>query len=242
MNLRVLFEDNHLCIIDKPAGLLAQADRSREPDLLNLVKDYRKNREHKPGNVYVGLVHRLDRPVSGIIVFAKTSKSASRLSEQWRSRTVRKSYLALVAANGARKLPQPGPSVVWTDDLERTSPDDQDDAPIIQHCETRCRCDSISAEIALLELDPMTGRKHQLRRQLAYRGLPILGDQQYGSRRPWPDGIALHACRLEIDHPTRPVRVAVSCPPPKPWHALPFDWSRWPQEVRESDRGSESIA
>lgn len=222
--LVVLFEDNHLLIVSKPAGLLVQGDITGKESLIDLAKAYRKEREAKPGNVYIGLVHRIDRPVSGIVVLAKTSKGASRLCEQFRSRSVLKIYLAVVEQTAATKTPLPKPGVVgtWSDKLTRPDAEDQEPSDRTRLCLTRCRCIAQRRSLALLQLSPLTGRKHQLRLQTSMRGWSIVGDRRYGSKETFDHAIALHAAGIRFEHPTRHEPVTVVSLPPPNWSRFPF--------------------
>ena len=219
--LAILHEDNHCLAVDKPAGLLSQGDATGDPSADEEVRAYLKATYAKPGNVYVGLVHRLDRPTSGVLLLARTSKGASRLSEQFRSGRVAKTYLAVV--EGA----WPDNSGEWEDWLlkdERTnvvaavSPE----TPGAQRANVAYRVLESRAGTLTIELRPTTGRGHQLRVQLASRGLPIVGDRKYGARSTVLalDGrprIALHARELRFKHPTRPEDLAIAAPIPADW-------------------------
>jgi 23S rRNA pseudouridine1911/1915/1917 synthase len=221
VKLRVLYEDNHLLVVDKPAGLLAQRDASGRPALVDLAKAHRKSSEGKPGDAYIGLVHRLDEPVSGVVVLAKTSKAAARLSEQFRARRVRKEYLAVVEAPlGGGRLPPEGAWTLWQDQVARR-PEERRPAKE-QDCRTECRLVGRAGRWALLALRPITGRKHQLREQAALRGLPIVGDRRYGSQGPFEGGIALHAAGLRLEHPVLRKPMQFRCPPPGAWRRFPF--------------------
>ncbi len=194
--LPILLEDNHLLVVNKPAGLLSQGDETGEVSLVDLVAADLKRRYHKPGNVYVGLVHRLDRPVSGVVLVAKTSKAASRLTEQFRSGSVEKVYRAVVEGHIA---PEEGE---WLDRLSKDSRrnvvsvvNDEDDG---KEARLAFRVLDRQARKTTVELRPKTGRSHQLRVQLASRGWPIVGDRKYGANSVLlaSDGrprIALHA-------------------------------------------------
>ena len=219
----VLYEDNHCLALDKPAGVLTQGDATGEPSLIDWVRADLKARYHKPGNVFVGLVHRLDRPTSGVILFARTSKAAGRLSEQFRAGTVEKVYLAVVEGGC------PDDSGEWTDCLWKDQgrnvvqvvPEGTAGALIAR---LAFRVVERRGGITTLELRPRTGRSHQLRVQLATRGLPIVGDRKYGAARPLLalDGkprVALHAHRLAFTHPTRPEVIEVVAPVPADWPA-----------------------
>lgn len=203
-DLNVIFEDNHLLVVEKPAGLPSQGDQTGDPSVLDLAKGYLKEKYNKPGNVFVGLIHRLDRPVGGLMVLAKTSKGASRLSEQFRTREVEKKYLALVEGNFAETQGRlehflgAGPQNKVK--VSATAKEGYKQAALhfvcLQHQHQKyplCR---------FLEIDLETGRKHQIRAQLAFAGHAIVGDRKYGSRIPLKSGrIALVAHKLTFSHP-----------------------------------------
>ncbi len=212
-NLQVLYEDNHLIAVLKPAGLLVQSDHSGDFCLLETVRQYLREKYLKPGDAFVGLLHRLDRPVSGVILFAKTSKGASRLSDQIRSRTIRKTYLALVegcpapAAGTLRHFHSDGETVSAPVILR------QDAAPGFRPVELGYRVLRSGKRHSLVEVDLRTGKKHQIRAQLAAAGCPIAGDVRYGARLEFDEkGIGLLAYSLEFDHPTREERILVTHP------------------------------
>jgi len=212
--MRVLFEDNHLLVVDKPAGLLTQATTPGDDTLVERARAYLKERWQKPGNVYVGLVHRLDRTTSGVVVLAKTSKAAARLSEQLRTHTtIAKRYLAVVH----------GPAAAAH--LEHTLVEVDDGARVVRDGERivagkRAVLDyeplAVSARATLLDVRLLTGRKHQIRVQLAAAHHPLFGDRRYGA--PPHDGsarVALHAWRLSLQHPTRPEQLSFEAPVPE---------------------------
>ncbi|MBI5241879.1 MAG: RNA pseudouridine synthase [Elusimicrobia bacterium] len=209
--LHVIYEDNHLIAVYKPADVLVQGDSSGEPTLMGAVKFWLKEKYKKPGNVFLGLVQRLDRRVSGVMVFARTSKAAARLSEQIRARAVEKTYRALVEGQvlaGNRLLKH------WL------SEDDgyvaAHDAPGPDRKEARLSWQVLRRDekATLLEIDLETGRKHQIRVQLAKAGHPVVGDSRYGARMPWPKpGIALVAYRLRLRHPTQARDLCFELPP-----------------------------
>ncbi len=221
--LEILFEDNHCLTVNKPAGLLTQGDVTGEPTLLDVARAYLKERYHKPGNVFVGLVHRLDRPTSGVVLLARTSKAAGRLSEQFREGMIEKTYWAVVEGNC------PEDSGEWTDMLskdERRNVIRVVDRGVTGGHEARVtfRVLECDRKTTMLELRPLTGRSHQLRVQLASRGLPIVGDRKYGAsiRLLALDGhprVALHARQLKFTHPTRTEVISVSAPVPADWPA-----------------------
>src|SRR4051812_15882164 len=176
----ILYEDNHCLAVDKPAGLLTQGDRTGEPTLVDWARESLRTRYHKPGNVFVGLVHRLDRPVSGVVLLARTSKAAARLSEQFRAGTVEKLYWAIVEGV-CRDEAGEWVDWLWKDrgrNVVRTVPAGTAAA---QEARLAYRVLEKGRRWTSLELRPITGRSHQLRVQLAARGLPIVGDRKYGA-------------------------------------------------------------
>jgi 23S rRNA pseudouridine1911/1915/1917 synthase len=214
--LDVLYEDNHLLVVVKPAGIPTQGVSSDRESLLVLAREYVKRKYGKPGNVYLGVVSRLDTPVSGAIVFARTSKSARRLNEQFRARTVRKVYWALVEGNPS---PSSGECVDWVihDDRRRRMQIARPGTAEAQEARLAYRRVRTFSGISLLEVELQTGRKHQIRVQLAHRGWPIVGDTRYGSRHSFPAGIALHARRLMLVHPTQGDDLDFVAPLPSSW-------------------------
>ena len=224
-NLQVLFEDNHLIAVNKPAGLLVQSDHTGAFCLLETVRQYLREQYEKPGDAYVGLLHRLDRPVSGVVLFAKTSKGASRLSDQIRKRTVQKTYHALVEGkpkatsgtleNHLREVAIGHPVEVLDVAIE-TSKDARLSYRVLE----------TGAQFSLVEIDLHTGRKHQIRAQMAHIGCPIAGDRLYGAKlafeAPVANALGLVAYSLEFSHPVRPLeRVKVTVPvlPREMWQA-----------------------
>ena len=196
-NLDILYEDNHIIVVVKPNNILSQSDETNDLDMLTIIKGYIKEKYNKPGNVYLGLVHRLDRPASGVMVFAKTSKAASRLSEQIRNNLVTKKYLAVV--NGT-DLESGG---IFNDYLEKLS----DGNTIVsdelrgKYAELSYKALQINREnnLSLVEVDLKTGRHHQIRVQFASRGYPLYGDNRYGKMDK--KQLALHAYELSFTHP-----------------------------------------
>ncbi|MCK5834663.1 MAG: RNA pseudouridine synthase [Lentisphaeria bacterium] len=208
----VLYVDNHLLVVNKPAGMPVQGDESGDDSLLDLCKLYIKEKYNKPGAVFLGLVHRLDRPVSGVVVFARTSKSASRLSEQFRMHTNVKKYLAICQGI-------PPKSGTWQDYLirqERHSAVSQTKDGKL--AELSYRVLATEQKHSLLDISLKTGRHHQIRVQFSSRGYSLLGDFRYGSKIKFPDRtVALHAFSLEIDHPTQKHRMRFTTKPDRYW-------------------------
>jgi 23S rRNA pseudouridine1911/1915/1917 synthase len=227
MTLEVLYEDNHCLAVNKAAGMLSQGDASGAACLVDVVENYLRVRYQKPGNVYVGLLHRLDRPTSGVVLLAKTSKAAGRLSEQFRAGAIKKVYDAIVEGV---PLEREG---VWTDILAKDpalnrSTVTSGDAIDGKAARVAYRVVETWGRFSRLEMRPETGRSHQLRVQLSERSLPIVGDRKYGAKSKLfaADGhprIALHARSIRFEHPTRREEILVEAP----W---PADWPRsWPR-------------
>lgn len=206
--IRILYEDNHLIAVFKPARVPVQSDQSKDVSLLELVKAYLKAKYLKPGNVFLGMVHRLDRPVSGVVVFARTSKAAGRLSEVFRTRKVKKIYHALVEGKveGEGRLENhiEKNEVGNTVSIKPSKTKDSKQA-VLEYGVIRQRDQN-----TLLEIELLTGRKHQIRAQLAHIGHPIMGDKKYGATTSYREGeIALTAIRLEFPHPVKDEMVKV---------------------------------
>lgn len=212
----VLYEDNHLLAVIKPANLPTQADRSGDDDLLSILKGYIGNKYQKPGNVYMGLVHRLDRPVGGAMVFARTSKAAARLSDAFARHAQDRRYLAVLQGvpEGPRTLED------WLIKDGRTGM-----VRVVEPCAPgakRALLDSrplaVSDGLTLSEVQLHTGRAHQIRVQHAHEGYPLWGDARYGGGRPGQQ-IALWAAFLSFEHPVRDERLSFCAPPPEiaPW-------------------------
>jgi len=214
--LKVLYEDNHLLVVDKPAGLATMGARAGTPTLLGLAKDSIKRRCRKPGNVYLGVVSRLDGPVSGVVVFARTSKAAARLAEQFRRRTVEKIYWALVEG---RIVPAAArwKASVGRDERRRRMRIVGRTLAGAQTAELQYRRLRLFSDVSLVEVTLLTGRKHQIRLQFAAQGHPVLGDRKYGSRHAFSPGIALHARRLILLHPVGEEPMTFTSPPPHSW-------------------------
>lgn len=202
--VEILYVDNHLLVAVKPPNLPSQADASGDMDMFTLMKAYIKETYHKPGEAYLGLLHRLDRPVGGLMAFARTSKAAARLSQQLRTHAMRREYLAVVRGDAPQEA-------VLEDMLERP------DGPA-QRAALRYRCIARAEGLSLLDVQLETGRKHQIRIQLSRAGLPIWGDARYGAGRPG-EQIALWAAGLQLMHPTTQLPMDFESAPPVqvPW-------------------------
>jgi 23S rRNA pseudouridine1911/1915/1917 synthase len=216
--LDILYEDNHLLALNKPNGLATQGAEAGRPSLLALAKEYIKQKYGKPGNVYLGTVSRLDAAVSGVVIFARTSKAAARLAEQFRNRTVRKVYWAVVTGSAAPS--ETCENWLVRDDARRLVRLADAKTAGAQHARlTYCRKQRLRRGW-LLEVTLETGRKHQIRAQLAARDLPIFGDRKYGSREPFAEGIALHSRLLELTHPTRSETIRLLADVPATWRTF----------------------
>ena len=200
MSLKILYEDNHILAVLKPAGLLIQGDRSGRPTLLDIARKYLKDKYKKPGQVYLGLVHRLDRPVAGVVIFARTSKAASRLSREFRERRVKKIYRAVVEG-----VPRPAATlkdILLRDRKSGLSRIMKEMVQGGQQVELSYRLIKKNKNRALLEIIPETGRHHQIRAQLSASGYPIVGDISYGAKTKLSDGnIHLFCRQISFLHP-----------------------------------------
>lgn len=222
-DIPVLYEDNHLLIIDKPAGVLSQEDYSDDPDVLTLCKKYLKVKYNKPGNVFLGLVHRLDQPVSGVMVLAKTSKAAARLSEQIRNRTFIRSYLAFVSGVTAES----GTLIHHLSKDRRTNTVRAYNSKKsgTKRAELHFKTIKQNTKYSLLEVNLITGRAHQIRVQLAKAGHPLWGDYKYDSNAGKPGKIlGLRADELGFTHPTTKEQLTFTAPAPKgqPWDTFEY--------------------
>ena len=220
--MTVVYEDNHIIIVNKTASEIVQGDKTGDVPLSETVKQYLKEKYHKPGNVFIGVTHRLDRPESGLVVFAKTSKALSRLNEMFKNSEVKKTYWAIVKQTPAETEGE------LENYLERNEKQNKSYAyntekpgskKAILHYRLIARTDNYS----LLEVDLKTGRHHQIRCQLAKMGCPIKGDLKYGFPRSNPDGsICLHARRVRFVHPVSKELIDVVAPVPSDnlWRSL----------------------
>ncbi len=214
--LSVIYEDNHLLVVNKPAELPTMGVADDRPSLLSVAKSYLKEKYDKPGNVYLGIVSRLDAPVTGVVLLARTSKAAARLTEQFRERSVKKIYWALVEGDPE---PTSGELHDWLrkDERHRRMHIASQKTPGAQEARLAYHSIGTRRDATLVEVELLTGRKHQIRLQLAHLGHPILGDRKYGSVRKFSEGIALHSKRLEFVHPVRREPLAVEAATPKSW-------------------------
>jgi 23S rRNA pseudouridine1911/1915/1917 synthase len=220
--LDVLYEDNHLLVVNKPAGIPTMGTPKGIPTLLSAAKEYIKETYHKPGNVYLGVVSRLDAPVTGVVLLARTSKAARRLTEQFRTHAVEKVYWALV--EGIVK-PAVGECVdfVAPDKRHRRMQIVERELGAAKEARLSYRRLQVIGRNSLLEVVLETGRKHQIRVQMSHRGWAILGDRKYASRHRWSPGIALHARRLVIAHPTKGEALQIEAPLPAGWRTVKLD-------------------
>ena len=194
--INIVYEDNHLLVVEKPVNIPVQADESKDLDFLSMLKEYIKKRDNKPGNVYLGLVHRLDRPVGGIMVFAKTSKSASRLSEQVRNRTFKKTYYAVV--EGKVESEETLKDYLFKDTKNNIVRVDKNGKEAILNYNLI----EYKNDYSLVKINLKTGRSHQIRVQFSSRNHALYGDQKYNKNAKVGEQIALFAKELELIHPT----------------------------------------
>ena len=220
-NLKILFEDNHIIIVNKRAGDITQGDKTGDKPLSDVVKEYIKVKYNKPGNIYLGVVHRLDRPTSGVIIFAKTSKSLERLNKMLREKEIQKTYWAVVKLppkeirktliDFLKKNPKNNKSSVYKKEIDGSK-------RAVLHYQVIKKLDNYT----LLEIGLETGRHHQIRAQLSAIGSPIKGDLKYGFERSNKDGsIHLHARKIEFIHPVRKEMICITAPTPNEviWNA-----------------------
>jgi 23S rRNA pseudouridine1911/1915/1917 synthase len=222
----VLFEDNHLLVVNKSSGILVQGDATGDVPLVDLCKQYVKEKYHKPGEVFLGVVHRLDRPVSGVVVLARTSKALERMNELFREKETQKTYLAIVK----RRPPQPeGVLIHWLEKDEKKNKTRvfKNETSGALRSELSYKLLGTARDHWMLEVNPVTGRSHQIRAQLASMGCVIKGDLKYGDDEPNEDAsICLHARRLTFIHPVKKEKVTFEAPFPETgmWKYFPkFD-------------------
>ena len=212
--MTVVYEDNHIIIVNKTASEIVQGDKTGDTPLSETVKEYLKEKYQKPGNVFVGVTHRLDRPVSGLVLFAKTSKALSRLNEMFKRGEVKKTYWAVVKNRPAQEEGTLSHWMVRNEKQNKSYAYDKE-KPGSKHAILDYRLIAASDNYFLLEVDLKTGRHHQIRCQLAKMGCPIKGDLKYGFARSNPDGsICLHARRISFIHPVSKEQITVEAPLP----------------------------
>ena len=220
--LNVIYEDNHIIVVEKMVNIPSQADKTGDLDMLTLIKQYIKEKYQKPGNVYLGLIHRLDRPVGGVMVFAKTSKAAARLSEQVREKTFKKKYLVIVDGKLEEK------EGIWEDYLLKN--EKTNTSKVVPEGTKNSKLAKLNYQVlkyneetnlSLVKVNLHTGRHHQIRVQFAYRNHSICGDQKYGTRGRGKQ-ISLWAYELSILHPITKQEMTFKCLPKKqgPWVIL----------------------
>jgi len=215
----ILFEDNHLIVVNKMSGVLVQGDKTGDISLLDQIKKYLKIKYKKSGKVFLGLVHRIDRPTSGVVIFAKTSKSLIRLNKQFQERKIKKTYWAITEKknnlkshtirNWLKKNKKQNKSYVYHNKIEGS-----------KIAELKFSLLKVLKNYMLLEINPITGRHHQIRAQLSDFGMIIKGDLKYGSKRNNLDGsIDLHARNINFEHPVKKKQINIDAPTPKrePW-------------------------
>lgn len=209
----IVYEDNHIIVADKPAGILTQGDYSGETSLLEMIREYVRVKYKKPGEAYIGLVHRLDRPVSGLMVFARTSKAAARLQKEFTSGRIKKFYLAVIEND--TELEEG-----WNR-LENYMERERDITHIVPRASAKTEkgilyyhslMENQKFSLILIKLD--TGKKHQIRAQLSGIGKPVAGDKKYGSKNSTGDSIMLHSAYLSFNHPTKNEALQFYSPPP----------------------------
>lgn len=221
-NLQILFEDNHIIIVNKRVGDIVQGDKTGDKPLSDVVKEFIKDKYDKPGEVFLGVVHRLDRPTSGIVLFAKTSKALTRLNELFKNRETQKTYWAIVRQKPTDSVAQLV-HFMKRNEKNNTSKAHIKEVPDSKRASLEYRTIAELNNYTVLEIDLHTGRHHQIRAQLSAIGSPIKGDLKYGFDRSNPDGgIHLHARRLRFIHPVSKQEVDVVAPPPSDalWNAI----------------------
>lgn len=229
MDISVLYEDNHLLVVEKPINIPVQEDSTGDRDLLSMLKADLKVRYQKPGNVFLALVHRLDRPVGGVMVFAKTSKAASRLADQLRQQKLTRKYLAVVRGVPRRKTARLEHYLVKDQRKNMVFAVSKEDKGA-KKAVLEYTCLDQTDDLSLLSIQLFTGRSHQIRVQLSTIGHPLYGDQKYGHKLNKPgQQIALWAYSLQFKHPTKDDILTIEAPPPPvyPWNIWPI-LNEWP--------------
>ena len=223
--MQVLYEDNHIIIVNKESGEIVQGDKTGDVPLSDIVKQYIKETHAKPGAVFLGVVHRLDRPVSGVVVFAKTSKALTRLSNMFRDGEIHKTYWAL-CSNRPEKIEGELDNWLVRNEKQNKSYVYDKEKPNAKRARLHYQVIGATDRYTLIEVHLMTGRHHQIRSQLAHIGCPIKGDLKYGAKRSNPDGsISLLARRVEFIHPVSKEKIIVEAPLPNDniWKSIVSD-------------------
>lgn len=223
--MQVLYEDNHIIIVNKESGEIVQGDKTGDVPLSDIVKQYIKETHAKPGAVFLGVVHRLDRPVSGVVVFAKTSKALTRLNNMFRDGEIHKTYWAL-CSNRPEKIEGELDNWLVRNEKQNKSYVYDKEKPNAKRARLHYQVIGATDRYTLIEVHLMTGRHHQIRSQLAHIGCPIKGDLKYGAKRSNPDGsISLLARRVEFIHPVSKEKVIVEAPLPNDniWKSIVSD-------------------
>jgi 23S rRNA pseudouridine1911/1915/1917 synthase len=210
----IIFEDNHLIVINKKSGQIVQGDKTGDTPINDLLKQFLKDKYNKPGNVFVGTAHRIDRPVSGIVLFAKTSKALARINEMFQKKEVQKTYWCIVK-NKPQKTEGTLTDYLLKNEKQNKSYTVKPEVKGALKCELLYKVLLSSDNYHLLEIKPLTGRHHQIRAQLANAGWPIKGDLKYGFDRSNPDGsICLHARKVNLIHPVSKTLLEIVAPAP----------------------------
>ena len=220
--MEVVYEDNHIIIVNKRSGEIVQSDKTGDKPLAETVKDYIKVKYHKPGNVFLGVVHRLDRPVSGLVLFARTSKALTRLNDLFRTGDIHKTYWAIVKNTPTQPEGTLENWIVRNEKQNKSYAYDHE-VPGAKRALLSYRIIGKTDRYTLLEIHLMTGRHHQIRCQLAHMGCPIRGDLKYGAPRSNPDGgISLMAKQIDFVHPVTKEQITIKAPTPSDalWQAL----------------------
>ncbi|MCW3126934.1 MAG: pseudouridine synthase [Bacteroidetes bacterium] len=213
--LKIVYEDNHIIAVNKPSGMLVQGDKTGDETLGDVVKQYIKAKYNKAGEVFLGVVHRIDRPVSGVVLYARTTKALQRLNEMFKSREIQKTYWAIVQNRPAQ---EEGLLVNWLkkNEAKNMSSVYKEGTTGALKCELEYKMIGESENYFLLEINPHTGRHHQIRVQLSNMGSPIKGDLKYGSKRSNRDGsICLHARGVQFIHPVKKEPIVITAPVPE---------------------------
>ena len=225
MRFDIIYEDNHLIAVNKPAGVLVQRDATTDLSMSDLVKKYIKRKYDKPGDVFLGTIHRIDRPVSGVTIYARTSKGLSRMNELWRTKNIQKTYVALSHKNPDEFS---GTLVHYISKNESKNKVNVFDKPKsgAKRSETNFKLLSRINNIFAFKAEPITGRSHQIRAQFARMGCPLVGDLKYGATIPLDDkSIGLHAYSIEFMHPVKkePIKIVAEPPRRPPWNFFDFE-------------------